>query len=232
MSVHSRTLNASARPSRRSAPIGSSTWPRTAVREPDRPPADRRGQHARNAQPPRRGREGRNLCRLRPRRIVLGVRAEGPRTVRGRVRRSRQRLRGDEVRGDPRRLALGAHHRARGNDSPPLLRLRPLGRAHPSHAAAGRVRAGRDASRPHQPVDGTRLHLGRRRGRRHRGAAEGAADRPGAVWNLGSGEQTTLEDLVGIAREVFGVEEEPSWGNDARPCVGHRELEVRSPASV
>ncbi len=43
-------------------------------------------------------------------------------------------------------------------------------------------------------------------------AAREATRRPGAIWNLGSGEQTTLEELVGIVRGVFGVEEEPSWG--------------------
>ncbi len=44
-------------------------------------------------------------------------------------------------------------------------------------------------------------------------AAEVASTRPGAVWNLGSGVQTTLEQLVAIARSVFDVSEEPVWGS-------------------
>ncbi len=33
------------------------------------------------------------------------------------------------------------------------------------------------------------------------------------MWNLGSGVQTTLEDLVTISRSVFDVSEEPVWGS-------------------
>jgi len=46
-------------------------------------------------------------------------------------------------------------------------------------------------------------------------AARSAERRPGAVWNLGSGAQTTLEELVAIVRRVFAVVEEPTWGSMA-----------------
>ena len=46
-------------------------------------------------------------------------------------------------------------------------------------------------------------------------AVAGAARRPGAIWNVGSGRQTSLADLVSIAREVFGVETTPLWGTMA-----------------
>jgi nucleoside-diphosphate-sugar epimerase len=44
-----------------------------------------------------------------------------------------------------------------------------------------------------------------------------AADTPGtgAVYNVGSGRQTSLADAVAAARRVFGVSEEPSWGSMA-----------------
>jgi nucleoside-diphosphate-sugar epimerase len=44
-------------------------------------------------------------------------------------------------------------------------------------------------------------------------AARNAAHFPGAIWNLGSGVQTSLEQLVSVARDVFGVLEEPRWGS-------------------
>lgn len=41
---------------------------------------------------------------------------------------------------------------------------------------------------------------------------------PGAVFNVGSGRQTTIGELVSIAREVFAVTAEPEWGSmDQRP---------------
>ncbi|MDQ1532393.1 MAG: hypothetical protein QOF28_154 [Actinomycetota bacterium] len=46
-------------------------------------------------------------------------------------------------------------------------------------------------------------------------AARTATRHPGAVWNLGSGVQTTLEELVAVARAVFGVLEEPKWSSMA-----------------
>ena len=46
-------------------------------------------------------------------------------------------------------------------------------------------------------------------------AARNAARKPGAVWNLGSGVETSLEALVAIARHAFGVLEEPDWGSMA-----------------
>ena len=48
-------------------------------------------------------------------------------------------------------------------------------------------------------------------------AAECARPGEGAVYNIGSGAQTTLADAVAASRRVFGVEEEPAWGAfDAR----------------
>ena len=44
-------------------------------------------------------------------------------------------------------------------------------------------------------------------------AAEVAATRPGAVYNIGSGSQTTLADLVESARRLFGVAQEPVWAS-------------------
>lgn len=46
-------------------------------------------------------------------------------------------------------------------------------------------------------------------------AAEHARPGDGAVYNIGSARQTTLRELVEIARRVFGLEEEPAW--DAFP---------------
>jgi nucleoside-diphosphate-sugar epimerase len=40
-----------------------------------------------------------------------------------------------------------------------------------------------------------------------------AAPGTGAVYNVGSGRQTTLEEAVDAARRVLGVSEEPSWGS-------------------
>ena len=49
-------------------------------------------------------------------------------------------------------------------------------------------------------------------------AARHAHEHPGAIWNVGSGVQTTLEELVTLARKLFGVETEPGWGSmAARP---------------
>jgi len=35
---------------------------------------------------------------------------------------------------------------------------------------------------------------------------------PGAVFNIATGSQTTLRELVSVARELFSVEAEPTWG--------------------
>jgi UDP-glucose 4-epimerase len=43
-------------------------------------------------------------------------------------------------------------------------------------------------------------------------AAERARPGEGAVYNVGSGMQTTLRELVEAARRVFGVAREPAWG--------------------
>ncbi len=44
-------------------------------------------------------------------------------------------------------------------------------------------------------------------------AAERAGDRAGAIYNVGSGVQTTVGDLVNRARRVLGVRAEPAWGS-------------------
>ena len=35
---------------------------------------------------------------------------------------------------------------------------------------------------------------------------------PGAVYNVGSGRQTSIEELVALARDLFGISEPPAWG--------------------
>jgi dolichol-phosphate mannosyltransferase len=42
-------------------------------------------------------------------------------------------------------------------------------------------------------------------------AAEHARPGEGAVYNVGSGHQTTLRELAEIARRVFGIAEQPAW---------------------
>ena len=46
-------------------------------------------------------------------------------------------------------------------------------------------------------------------------AAQRAPHRAGAIYNVGSGEQTTLAELVDIARRELSVEAEPQWGSAA-----------------
>jgi dolichol-phosphate mannosyltransferase len=43
--------------------------------------------------------------------------------------------------------------------------------------------------------------------------ATSGALRPGEVFNVGSGRKTTLEDIVRIVRNVFGVSARPEWGS-------------------
>jgi nucleoside-diphosphate-sugar epimerase len=43
-------------------------------------------------------------------------------------------------------------------------------------------------------------------------AAATSGQEPGAVYNVGSGVQTALGDVVEVARRVLGVAAEPSWG--------------------
>jgi dolichol-phosphate mannosyltransferase len=43
-------------------------------------------------------------------------------------------------------------------------------------------------------------------------AARAELPGPGAVFNVSSGRQTRLRELVGVARRVFNVSEEPAWG--------------------
>jgi nucleoside-diphosphate-sugar epimerase len=44
-------------------------------------------------------------------------------------------------------------------------------------------------------------------------AAQHARPGEGAVYNVGSGAQTTLRELVEAARAVFGIAEQPGWGS-------------------
>ena len=44
-------------------------------------------------------------------------------------------------------------------------------------------------------------------------AAAMPLDDPGAVFNVGSGRQVTLREVVAAAREVFDVAAEPEWGS-------------------
>ena len=44
-------------------------------------------------------------------------------------------------------------------------------------------------------------------------AARAAGARPGAVYNVGSGVQTSVRDAVEAARRVFDIESEPRWGS-------------------
>ena len=46
-------------------------------------------------------------------------------------------------------------------------------------------------------------------------AAGSAPVEPGAIFNVGSGVQTTLEDAVAVTRRVLAVEAEPQWGTMA-----------------
>lgn len=39
---------------------------------------------------------------------------------------------------------------------------------------------------------------------------------PGAIYNVGSGVQTSLRDVVALARRVLGIEVEPEWGSAPR----------------
>jgi dolichol-phosphate mannosyltransferase len=43
-------------------------------------------------------------------------------------------------------------------------------------------------------------------------AATSELQEPGAVFNIASGSQTTLRDLVNLARGLFAVDSEPTWG--------------------
>lgn len=45
------------------------------------------------------------------------------------------------------------------------------------------------------------------------GAATGANVEPGAIFNVGSGTQTTLGEVVALARRIFGIDAGPQWGS-------------------
>ncbi|HUG36653.1 MAG TPA: NAD-dependent epimerase/dehydratase family protein [Candidatus Limnocylindrales bacterium] len=46
-------------------------------------------------------------------------------------------------------------------------------------------------------------------------AASRTAAEPGAVYNVGTGVQTSMRDVVDVARSVLGITEEPRWGSMA-----------------
>ena len=46
-------------------------------------------------------------------------------------------------------------------------------------------------------------------------AATSELEDPGAVFNVATGSQTTLRELVDVARDVFEVEAEPAWATMA-----------------
>ena len=46
-------------------------------------------------------------------------------------------------------------------------------------------------------------------------AASHTTENPGPVYNVGSGRQTTIEELVGMARQILGIETIPQWGSMA-----------------
>jgi nucleoside-diphosphate-sugar epimerase len=53
-------------------------------------------------------------------------------------------------------------------------------------------------------------------------AATGTLSDPGAIYNVGSGVQTTLGEAVAVTRRVLGVEAEPRWGSmDSRSWDTH-----------
>jgi nucleoside-diphosphate-sugar epimerase len=54
---------------------------------------------------------------------------------------------------------------------------------------------------------------------------------PGAVYNLGSGRQTSLRELVEIAAEVFGLREAPAW-NTMPPHSWDTNVWVANPAKI
>lgn len=43
-------------------------------------------------------------------------------------------------------------------------------------------------------------------------AAEDRSAEPGAVYNIGTGKQTSIREVVELARRAFGITEEPRWG--------------------
>jgi dolichol-phosphate mannosyltransferase len=46
-------------------------------------------------------------------------------------------------------------------------------------------------------------------------ASRRARNCPGAIWNIGTGKQTSLRDLVTLIRSTFAVTAEPTWGSMA-----------------
>jgi nucleoside-diphosphate-sugar epimerase len=47
-------------------------------------------------------------------------------------------------------------------------------------------------------------------------AAQGKGIEPGAIYNIGSGLQITLEEAVAVARHIFQIADEPAWGTMPR----------------
>jgi dolichol-phosphate mannosyltransferase len=46
-------------------------------------------------------------------------------------------------------------------------------------------------------------------------AAHHASETPGAIYNIGSGTEVSLRELVQLTRELFDVRAEPRWGSMA-----------------
>ena len=47
-------------------------------------------------------------------------------------------------------------------------------------------------------------------------AAERSGSSPGAIYNIGTGRQTTLGEVVGVVKELLAIGDEPSWGSMPR----------------
>ncbi len=149
----------------------------------------------------------------RLRRLLVRVRRQGPRAERGRAARAEQRLRRREGGSDALRVLPRPRAATPGRDAPPLLGLRPVRGAGTARSRARRRRAARRLPAARLARRRPRLRLRRRRGR---GAfvlaAGGTRLPPGAVLNVGSGVETTVEAAAQAARRVFGLAAEPVFG--------------------
>ena len=65
----------------------------------------------------------------------------------------------------------------------------------------------------------------------------------GQIFNIGSGNKTTLEDLIGLIREIFQLNVQPEWGSMqsrswdradwyANPCKAKKLLEWQAETSL
>jgi hypothetical protein len=92
-----------------------------------------------------------------------------------------------------------------------VLGLRSVGGAAPADADPHSAWPRRRVAAAGRTRYGARLRLRRRR-RGRLSARRGDAAAPGAVYNVGSGVQTTLREVVAVARRVLAIAAEPSWG--------------------